>query len=40
METYEIVMLAILAVLEIAAITVLTVGWFKAKNEERLADNE
>lgn len=32
METYEIVMLAILAVLEITAATVLAVGWIKAKN--------
>ena len=40
METYEIVMLAILAVLEVIAATVLTVGWIKAKKEERMEDNE
>ena len=30
MEPYKIVMAAIVAVLEITAVTVLTVGWFKA----------
>ena len=35
METYEIVMLAILVALEIPAIIILTVGWVKAQKEAR-----
>ena len=35
METYKIVMLAILAALEIPAIIILTVGWVKAQKEAR-----
>ena len=39
METYEIVMLIILAALEIPAIIILTVGWIKACKEAKGGDN-
>ena len=40
METYEIVMLATLAVLEITAVTVLTVSWIKSKKEASGEDKQ
>ena len=38
METYEIVMLAIVLALEIPAVIILTVGWIKACKEGREKD--